>query len=294
MDTGSQQDSHAEPPAGRASFRWPIFLAWLLGSLLHGVAVAWLAVVAGTYFHPLIIFPLLVGVGLGAITVAAMRVAQVANRRTVLLGTALAALVAVAAQHYFTYQKAWDHYHVAAQQAQSQSQALQKAPNEFAQRMMDRMPVAPGSFLDYMLAQSEEGRPIGSWRARGWMAWASWTLDGLLLAAAALALVAVSLRLPYCNRCRSWYRTTRAGPLDDATAERLAQLVGVPLRHDRRATRFRLQACTGGCGPTLLELLCERPRGGVSRRQAWLDAALRDRVTELLDQHAGTPQPSDS
>lgn len=287
METGPNQNGQAEPPTGAARFRWLVFVPWIAGSLVQGIVVAWLAVVAGSYFNPLLLFSLVVGVVLGAIAVAAMRVAQVGNRPTVLLGTALAAGVTVAGQHYFTYEKAWSDYRVAARSAESKAQILQKAPTEFAQQVMDRMPVAPGTFGRYMLEQAEEGRPIGAWRARGWLAWATWGLDGLLVAAAALALVAASVRLPYCDRCRSWYRTTRAGELDVGAASEVAGLAGIRLPRRIRSARFRLQACTGGCGPTAFELLWERTRGGRSSRRVWLDVDRRNRVSRVLDEQMG-------
>jgi hypothetical protein len=287
METGPNQNGQVEPPIGGARFRWPVFVLWIAGSLVQGAVVAWLAVVAGSYFSPLVLFSLMVGVVLGAIAVAAMRVAQVGNRPTVLLGTALAALVTVAGQHYFSYERAWSHYREAARNAESKSQILQKAPAEFARRVMDRMPAAPGTFGHYMAKQAEEGRPVGAWRARGWLAWASWGLDGLLVAAAALALVAASVRLPYCDRCRSWYRTTRAGELDVGTASEVAGLVGIGLPRRIRSAGFRLQACTGGCGPTALELHWERTRGGRSSQHVWLNAEQRERVSRVLDARIG-------
>ena len=61
-----------------------------------------------------------------------------------------------------------------------------------------------------MCRQAKVGRPIGFGRVlKGWAAWASWGVDGLLVLVAALAIVIPAIRQPFCNTCRSWYSTIR-------------------------------------------------------------------------------------
>ena len=86
-----------------ARFRPLAFFAWLAAAAALGAVAAWLAVGAQFYFAPLLLFPILVGTGLGAASVGLMRIAQMGNRPTVLLGVLLSAAVAVAGQHYLGY-----------------------------------------------------------------------------------------------------------------------------------------------------------------------------------------------
>ena len=124
---------------------------------------------------------------------------------------------------------------------------------------MARVLVAPPeSFADYLRRQADRGRPLtATWSLTGWQAWLSWAVDGLLVAAAALAMVIPATRLPYCNGCGTWYRTIRAGRTPQAAAERLADVAAATLDAPAKWVRYRLSCCQGGCGPTRLELFWE-------------------------------------
>ena len=52
---------------------------------------------------PNLIFPLLIGCGLGLLLTAVARLAQVGHRATIWSGAVLAVAIAVAGQHYFSY-----------------------------------------------------------------------------------------------------------------------------------------------------------------------------------------------
>ena len=71
------------------------------------------------------------------------------------------------------------------------------------------------------------------------------------------------IRLPYCNRCRTWYRTTRSGRIPLATARKLAGM-----REGTAAAgsgpRYRFLNCESGCGPTGLELMCRVAKEGTA------------------------------
>jgi hypothetical protein len=105
----------------------------------------------------------------------------------------------------------------------------------------------------------------------------------LLLLAAAVALVVPALRLPYCNRCRSWYRTTRSGRIPPATARQLAGMVGQSMEPRAVAPRYRVLTCESGCGPTGLELAWRLPKHGIASTVTWLDSAQRGAVLAILD-----------
>ena len=269
MDINKGDDPGTAQPPPPARFRWTSCAFWLPACLIEGLLVAWIAVGAGEYFAPVLFFPLLVGVVLGAITVGLMRWCQIGNRPTILAGTVLATIVTIAGQHYIGY---WDW---------EAKQQYRKAQQTFPDELKGRMP----GFADFM----NKGRQIdgpatsGSFRARGPVAWIMWGLDGLLLLAAAVALVLVTSRLPYCDRCRTWYRTTRAGRLDAKAAAGLSEMMNIPAADEPESARYRLLACIGGCSPTALEFSWCDSRRGIVPNRIWLETDERSRVVEKLD-----------
>ena len=78
-------------------------VVWCLAAPLLGAAVARTAVWIEHVRAPLLIFPLVVGGGLGILLVAAMRLMNVGHRPTLIVGAVLAAVAAAAGQHYFHY-----------------------------------------------------------------------------------------------------------------------------------------------------------------------------------------------
>ncbi len=91
------------------------------------------------------------------------------------------------------------------------------------------------------------------------------------------------IKPPNCNRCGTWFSTTRRGPIDANPARQLAALVGVepPGEEEDASAAYRLFACNGGCGPTGFELRFEGSGGGPAK--AWLDAEGRNQVVATLD-----------
>ena len=128
---------------------------------------------------------------------------------------------------------------------------------------------------------------LGGYIARGGTAWLTWAVDGVLVLAAAVAMVVPAMRQPYCDRCQSWYRVIRSGRIDVPTARRLADVAGVAAADKPTAARYRLLTCNGGCGPTGFDLCWDRWPGGACLVQTWLDAGRRDRITQVLDEARG-------
>lgn len=242
--------------------------------------MAWGADAAQAYFAPAILFPLLVGVVLGALTVAMMRVGQVGNRVTVLSGLILSILLAVIGQHYIGYWKEL-------QRSRKESTTFLRALALFPELTEGRQPIAPESFAEYMRWQAARGRQlsIANVVARDAAAWITWAVDALLLGIAALAMVIPALRQPYCSRCQSWYRTTRGGRLSSDAALRLASLAGVEIRQEPSGVRYRLTSCESACGPVRLALFWEDTSGDARTGTAWLSPQLRNQITQFLDQN---------
>lgn len=236
--------------------------AVVLGPLVGGAAAA-----IENRFAPLLLFPLAVGAVLGGMLFITLRLTQTAHVATVALGVVTAALLAVAAQHYGSYLR-------------SEGHALP----------LPEKGVIPAGFLPHeMFAQylergAAEGRRLMSGVIlHGWQVWLSWSLDGLLVLAAALAMGLSALRLPFCPNCQTWYRTTRMGRLGREDGLPLLCRFGLELPGRTRRIRFRVLSCGTGCGPTGLELSWREPRFGTSSVWHWLAGPQRADALAALE-----------
>ena len=260
-------------PSMEGRFSGNGLLLTLLIAPLFGLVWAWAADVAQFYFAPIILFPLLIGVFAGLSVVGLVRFAQIGHRPTIVLGAVLTAVVAAAGQHGFGYLNAYVW-------AEPLGRACPMIDRDLSSVLSEIRP----SFGEYMDAQANRGRPLpGGVTARGGVAWLTWAIDAILVIAGAVVVLIPAVRVPYCNRCGTWYRTVRGGKIDLETAQKLANQIGVePIGHPRSA-RYRLSACHGGCGPTRCELSWEESIGSVDSVQIWLDAAGRSHVVAILD-----------
>lgn len=269
----SRKPLQSSPPDVAGLFTWRGLLLVLVFGPLFGLVWAWVAEAAQFYFAPMILFPLLLGVFAGLGVVGLARFAQIGHRPTLVLAAVLSAGVAAAGQHYVGYLAAYHSVHPSAGTGTATEQELSALVREMTP-----------SFGDYMRAQARRGRPLlHDYLARGWIAWLSWTIDALLVVAGAVAVTIPAMRVPYCNRCRSWYRTVRSGKIDLPTAQRVAAMLGVDEIDHLRSPRYRLSTCQGGCGSTRCELSWEETDGAVALVRAWLDPADRNRVAAILD-----------
>jgi hypothetical protein len=267
--------SHPAVPVG-ARFSWARFGLWLPAAMLLGGIAAWIAVLAQFYFAPWLIFPIIVGVGLGGMLVVLLRFAQVGNRPTIFLGCVLAAAVAVVGQHYLDYR------HAVRLEQQRYEKAEQLEPKlRFA--ALAALPPPVASFREFMQREAARERQMWWGPVSGWQNWAAWGLDAAILLAATLAVVYPATRQPYCDACRTWYRTIRSGRTDLATARRLAEQADLSLGTAVRSARYRFSCCHVGCGPTRFELSWEEPDGRTFLSVGWLAREQRNRVMEELD-----------
>jgi hypothetical protein len=250
-------------------------LIWIAAALLLGAAFARAAVWAEHVRSPLLIFPLAVGSLLGLALVGVMLFMNIGHRPTLIVGAALAAIVAAAGQHYFHYRDF----------IQARAESLEKNGGAgFLEQLKEVTPSAAPNFADYMRLQARLGRPItAEYSLRDATAWVSWAADGLLLLAAAEAIVYLFARRPYCSGCRSWYRTVRTGRMDSDTVMRLADAEVIQTPQYGRSMHYRLSHCASGCGPARLQLAVADSNGGNQHCEAWLSAAEREEVMRLLD-----------
>ncbi len=263
----------------KGRFTWGGLLLMIFAAPLVGLAAAWISNVGQSYFAPIFLFPILVGMFVGLCIVGLVRLAQVGHRTTAIFGGLLAAIVAVVGQHYIAYLLTYW-----APSAIDPS----AVPGRDLSPLLWKM--AP-TFTEYMSAQALRGRPLlHGYLAQGWAAWLTWSVDAILLMAAAVVVMAPALRVPYCNRCGTWYRTVRSGKIDLPTALRLAELIGVEEMDNPRSPRCRLSACQSGCGPTRCELSWEESPRSIAMVRVWLGTAGRNEVVTILDRVEGERQ----
>lgn len=262
----------AGAPEGAAPFSLGKAAAFLPAATLLGGLVGGAAAGAQGWFAPLILYPLLIGIVLGAVLFILSRTAQTANRATVVVGALLAVGAAVVAEHYVSYRVVVSR--------QEENRELQLARAAFGKDLG-----RPTGFADYLRREAQRGRPLfGKTVARGTGVWLTWGLDALLILVAALAVVLPGLNLPYCGDCQTWYRTIRSGRLKRPFAMRLSEMLGIALPEKPSTIRFRLLACGAGCGPTGVELLWRRRRRENGSAMVWLTPQGRDQVQRVLDE----------
>ncbi len=251
-------------------FSWDS-LGWILiAAPLVGLVFAWIGHRVQADFAPLILFPILLGTAVGITIVGLIRFAQFGNRSAIFAAVVVAATTAPLGEHYFGYLSAYPGFQVAGSASSSDHSSLVRQ-------------VAP-SFGAYLQAQAARGRPLwGDVVAHGVFAWVSWALDAALTVVAAILVTLPALRVPYCSRCGTWYRTTRNGKVDLTTGRRLAEICGIEDIASLHSPRYRLAVCQGGCGPMRCELSWEESSNAVSVARVWLTSEQRRQIAEVLD-----------
>ena len=270
------------------------FLLALVIAPVVGLIWGWAAEAVQFYVAPFLLFPIVVGVFTGLTIVGLTRFAQIGHRPTVLLAVVLAAAVAACGQHYLHYLSTYSRPLSLPPFESGTEERAAPSADELAKRdtVVQNLgalqkELTPG-FGKYMLAQARRGRPLpGGYVAAGWAAWLTWAVDVLLTLAAAVAVTLPGIRVPYCNRCRTWYRTIRNGKIDVHTAQLLAEICNVEAIPDLHSPRYRLSCCQGGCGPTRCELSWEESNGAVDLVRVWLDGEQRNRIAAVLDGLSG-------
>jgi hypothetical protein len=274
----SQAIDQSNAPPGPAGFSPAALLLAIAVSPVVGIIWAWIAETVQFYVAPFLLFPLLVGVFTGLTLVGLTRFAQIGHRPTILAAVVFAAAIAAAGQHYLHYLSTYSRPVV---RSDSGKPIISE---EAAQWISDIRREMTPSFGKYMLEQGRRGRPLpGGYVAKDWAAWLAWIVDVLLTVAAAILVTIPGIRVPYCNRCRTWYHTVRNGKIDVVAAQRLAEICKTETLPDCHSPRYRLSCCQGGCGPTRCELSWEEPSGAVDLFRVWLDGEQRNEIAVILD-----------
>lgn len=268
----------------RASFHATSCALWLAGAIPMSLAIAWLTVWIEPHFAPVVVFPLLVGLTLGVALAVWMRLCRMGHRNSVLLGLLVAAVTLVFGQHYFAYRKTLD-------QVDDRLAVVLQAQLEQGKLNNLDLPLPPQSLPDFLRQTADRGRPLAGYMLHGAGVWAWWGLDAALTLAGAAIPVWIALKRPYCPRCRTWFHLIRGGPVDRATACKIAGRLGLPTASAGAAT-YRLLSCRAGCAKCAFELSWDEPPGGDAC--VFLDAALREQITTILDSAISRPSTAPS
>ena len=259
------------PPLQGGSLSWPRLVLALVFGPFAGLIWARAGQMAESYFGPMIFFSVVVGVLAGLTVVALVRFTQTGNRATILLAAVLAGGFAAVGQHYFRYLYQDEVRPVAAVAARPGH----RRPRPARSRRRFASPTISSARLGWAGCCGAGTSPAAP------LAWLAWLVEGLLMVAAAVAVTLPAMRVPYCDRCRTWYQTSRSGKLDLPRAQRLAALFDVALPEHPRSSRYRLLACESDCGPTRLDFSWEAD--GVELVRVWLDAEQRKQVDAVLE-----------
>lgn len=248
-------------------------LLWLVAAL--GFAAAWGigSALLSRLSAPLGLFPLVVGGVLGLVLALLLRATRQGHRRWALGGTVAAAVVAVTAWHATAFRLQ--------QRAASRAQVeLQQAAQAFPELGGRQVRPPPASLLEFLQQAADEGRQVFAWRLRGAAAYASWTVDGLLLLAAALYCVRRQTAQPWCAACEDWLRTTRSGRAPATVWREVRDLWSPPLELGASdGLSYAVASCRGGCSAWRATVWDASGQA----RQAWLEADGRARLFKALE-----------
>jgi len=267
------------PPA--APFAFGPFVRLLAASLagagIVGAAAAW----AEQAFAPLGVFPIVLGLAWGALVAGFAYLCHTAHRPSVWLVLVVSVCLLVGTQHYTSYRL----FRSGAEARQVRLPPAASLVPEFAARAAADV---PQSMLAYLRLEAARGRDVLGHMLHGSAVWASWAIDAALVVVAACVAIVCSKSVPYCPKCRSWYRVVRAGTLDTSVLAGHESEFGLPVLLQQTPVEFQLGHCAAGCGLAELELSWRQERKR-ARAKSWLSPDERNRLTALIDRAQAAP-----
>jgi hypothetical protein len=246
------------PPSARLF--WGPFLAWTALAYLLAGGVGWLSWQICQAYPPIAkvgLWSLFVGVVLGAALVALAHLTRAGHRLSLVVVALLAATWASLAYHLSAY----------VEYRQNIQSAIDADPKAALAAAFDPEFGRPASFARFM-----------AWESEGKLGY--WILDATLIAVAAGVVVLIGSSRPYCNTCRSYYRTVRRGAVDPSVGQRIAESANLSLPADPSHCHWRFSSCEAGCGPPRLQLTWKQA-GRTETAAAWLSAEQQQAIEEI-------------
>jgi hypothetical protein len=215
-----------------------------IAALVAGLGLGWLASLIGQWFYLIVIFPALLGGGVGLAGRWANQRAKVRNPPVAGVVGLVAGCTAMLFVHFFDYHRFLRHL------------------DEVQPGMRAQWEDAGLNFFTFMDAQAQQGVQIG--RAGhgdkgmnlGYIgSWIYWGVEMLIVAGAACGILVASAREPFCTQCASWKKTRQLGrlriPSDRAvqilTSGEIVQLAEHSFGHAAGPLVIRVAECPN-CG----------------------------------------------
>jgi hypothetical protein len=263
---------HAAEPFAYPRLRPARFAIWLLTAILLAAALAWCATKVTVHFAPLVVFPVALGIALGAGLAWTLRLFDTAHRPSLLAGTIVAGLVLVVGRHYGSYLATRD---IALITAADTVLAAQAFP-ELQARLRNR----GRTFPQFLRDSANHGTELFGIHLRPTGIWLMWGFDAALSIGITTTWVAGAQRRPFCDTCGSWYRVSRSGRVDSAKSTAILRATG--LQEEPRAdASYRVWSCRSGCERIGFELSYSEPDAGPG--VTWLDRGTYAVVVSVLD-----------
>lgn len=270
----------------------------LLTSLLGGLILGLIAGFVSRWFYFILVFPALIGLGVGAAGNWAARIGKV--RSTTLSGISglLGGVFAMLSMHYVGYLEFEDDFKLPPPMrgellkvARLPRDLIEKLPGlDAGQKAMLQDPkfqaaLGVHDFPSYMNFKATVGVEIsrfsGGRNQKGMNlgyvgSWIYWGVEVLIVAGIALALQAAAAREPFCSQCQVWKTERTLGMVPLSETEPLLngdldQLLGKPPAQEPAVVLVTLHACPecegdGTLDLKLAELFADK-QGNIQRKE---------------------------
>lgn len=212
------------------------FVLLLLASLVTGLVLGILAGIVSRWLYLILVFPALIGAGVGGAGYLAIRQGKVRN---VVLGTMsglLGGFFAMLSMHYLGYmefesgmpQNPQERAFLRAlgDMSPEELEKIRDIRPEFVHKFQDpaiRARLQVDDFPSYMHAQAVGGVTISrasSSTDKGmnlgyWGSWIFWIVEVVVVAGLAVAIQSLAARQPFCRRCQTWKESRVLGAIPE-------------------------------------------------------------------------------
>jgi hypothetical protein len=249
-------------------------LMLLAAMVIAGGILGFVVHIVRQYFYLILIFPVLIGLFMGAVGVRMVHMGRIRNPWVAGLAAFFGGVAAMTLMHHFDYEKLQKQLAsvppemktLAAMTSQQRQTALASSDLTSAERRELEEEFLPmlriGNFVDYLnyrahvgVSLKKAGRSGGGMNLGYYGTWIYWVIELLIVAGITLAMVSSSAAEPFCAPCDKWKEPRKLGFLgnDPAAATRAinsgdlnaiqasnAGQIGTPLQVSA--------ACCGNCG----------------------------------------------